>query len=131
LYGMETHVCGYGFDTTSFSPDRRQSTRYSRRRARLTLCLWCFRCKSLEKGTFIFEKIPRKNFWMYPEDALGGGVQSASIMWERVESLFQGIRDVMQKNGNSRSGSFSMPWTAACMTFIEVRSPLTLNCMRA
>ena len=66
---------------------------------------------------------------MCPEDALGGGVQSASILWERVESLFQGIRDVMQKNGNSRSGSFSMPWTAACMTFIEVRSPLTLNCM--
>ena len=87
--------------------------------------------KSLEKGTFIFKEIPRKHFWMYPEDALGGGVQSASILWERVESLFQGIRDVMQKNGNSRSGSFSMPWTAACMTFIEVRYPVTLKCMRA
>ncbi len=58
--------------------------------------------ESLEKGTIIFKKIRRKNFWMYPKDAfLGGGVQSASIMWERVESLFQGIRDVMQKNGNS------------------------------
>ena len=57
---------------------------------------------------------------MYPEEALGAGIQSASIMWERLEALFQGIRDVMAKSGNARSGSFSLPWTQACMDFFEV-----------
>ena len=59
---------------------------------------------------------------MYPEEVLGGGIQSATIMWERVEALFQGIREVMVKSGNARSGSFSMPWTSACMDFFEVCS---------
>ena len=58
---------------------------------------------------FGFKKIPRKNFCMYPEEVLGAGIQSATIMWERVEALFQGIREVMVKSGNARSGSFSMP----------------------
>jgi hypothetical protein len=26
----------------------------------------------------------------------------------------------MVKSGNARSGSFSMPWTSACMDFFEV-----------
>ncbi len=76
--------------------------------------------EDLENGSFSFHKIRRGKFYMYPEEALGAGVQSASIMWERVEGLFQGIRDLMQNNGNSRSGSFSLPWTAACMSFFEV-----------
>ena len=59
---------------------------------------------------------------MYPEEVLGAGIQSATIMWERVEALFQGIREVMVKSGNARSGSFSMPWTSACMDFFEVCS---------
>ena len=66
-----------------------------------------------------FDGLPSS--YMYPEDALGGGAQSASIMWERVENLFQGIRDLMKTHGNARSGSFSIQWTAACMSFIEVR----------
>ncbi len=69
---------------------------------------------------FGFKKIPRKHFYMYPEEVLGAGIQSATIMWERVEALFQGIREVMVKSGNARSGSFSMPWTSACMDFFEV-----------
>jgi hypothetical protein len=69
---------------------------------------------------FGFKKIPRNRFVMYPEEALGAGIQSASIMWERMEELFQGIRDVMTKSGNARSGSFSLPWTQACMDFFEV-----------
>ena len=71
---------------------------------------------------FGFKKIPREKFCMYPEEVLGGGIQSATIMWERVEGLFQGIREVMVKSGNARSGSFSMPWTSACMDFFEVCS---------
>ncbi len=79
--------------------------------------------EDVKKGIFTFLKIRRRNFYTYPEDVLGAGVQSASIMWERVESLFQGIRDLlMENNGNSRSWSFSLPWTAACMSFFEVGS---------
>ena len=77
--------------------------------------------EDVEKGIFTFSKIRRRNFYTYPEDVLGAGVQSATMMWERIESLFQGIRDLMQNNGNSRSGSFSLPWTTACMPFFEVR----------
>jgi hypothetical protein len=77
--------------------------------------------ENVAKGSFTFKKIRRSTFYMYPEDALGGGIQSASIMWERVENLFQGIRDLMKTHGNARSGSFSIQWTAACMSFIEVR----------
>ncbi len=56
---------------------------------------------------FGFKKNPRDRFFMYPEEILGAGTQSASIMWKRVESLFQGIREVIIKNENARSGSFS------------------------
>jgi hypothetical protein len=45
---------------------------------------------------------------MYPEDVLGGGVQPASIMCEKIENLFEGVRDVMQRKGNTRSGSYSL-----------------------
>jgi hypothetical protein len=76
--------------------------------------------EDVENESFSFHKIRRGKFYMYPEKALGAGVQSASIMWERVEGLFEDIRDLMQNNGNSRSGSFSLPWTAACMSFFEV-----------
>ncbi len=76
-----------------------------------------FRKPSTYVDHFGFKKIPRKNFCMYPEEVLGAGIQSATIMWERVEALFQGIREVMIKSGNARSGSFSMPWTSACMVF--------------
>jgi hypothetical protein len=27
----------------------------------------------------------------------------------------------MQKSGGARSGSFSIPWTAACMSFFQVK----------
>ena len=78
--------------------------------------------ENVGNGTFSFKKIRRASFYMYPEDALGGVVQSSSIMWEQIESLFDGIRGVMQRNGNSRSGSFGIPWAACCMLFLEVRS---------
>ena len=73
-----------------------------------------------EDGAFKLRKIPRKSFYMYPEDALGPGVQSATIMWEMVDSLLDNIRQLMQKSGRARSGSFVMPWTAACMNFLQV-----------
>jgi hypothetical protein len=36
---------------------------------------------------------------MYPEEALGLDVQSARLMWEQVESLFENIRHLMRKSG--------------------------------
>ena len=57
---------------------------------------------------------------MYPEDVLGPELQSASIMWEHIDSLFNSIRDVMKSSGCARSGSLRMPWTAACMSFVQV-----------
>ena len=74
-----------------------------------------------EEGTFKFYKIERKKFYMYPEEALGPSVQSATIMWEHVESFFENVRQLMRKSGGARSGSFSIPWTAACMSFFQVK----------
>jgi hypothetical protein len=71
--------------------------------------------------SFVLKPILRKDFVMYPEDVLGAQVQSASIMWERVEGLFQSVRELMTRSGNARSGSFSMMWTSALMTFFEVQ----------
>jgi hypothetical protein len=43
---------------------------------------------------------------MYPEEALGSRVHSASIMWEQIERLFNNIRNVMRKSGSARSFEF-------------------------
>jgi hypothetical protein len=68
--------------------------------------------------SFVLKPILRSDFVMYPEDVLGAQVQSASIMWERVEGLFQSVRELMTRSGNARSGSFSMIiWTSALMIF--------------
>ncbi len=58
---------------------------------------------------------------MYPEEALEPCVQSATIMWEHVERFFANVRQLMRKSGDARSGSFSIPWTAACMSFFQVK----------
>jgi hypothetical protein len=71
-------------------------------------------------GTFAFTKIERSTFYMYPEEALGPALQSASGMWEQIESLFENIRNMMRRSGSARSGSLAMEWTAACMMFLQV-----------
>jgi hypothetical protein len=68
-----------------------------------------------EDGLFTFQKIRRTSFFMYSEDVLGPCVQSATIMWEHVESWFENIRKLMRKSGRARSGSFAMPLTAVCI----------------
>ncbi len=37
---------------------------------------------------------------MYPEEGLGSSVQSASIMWEQIECLFENIRTVIKRSGS-------------------------------
>ncbi len=53
-------------------------------------------------GTFKFAKIPQSQFYMYPEEVLDSSVQSASIMWEQIEVLFENIRNVMRRSGSAR-----------------------------
>ncbi len=54
-------------------------------------------------------------------------MQSATIMWEHVETLFENLRQLMRKSGGARSGSFSIPWTAACMSKKGSRLDATLG----
>jgi len=62
----------------------------------------------------------KHGFCMYPEERLGMHLNSASMMWERVEMLFEGVRSVMRDNGRARSGSFTMEWSASLHEFWKV-----------
>ncbi len=63
---------------------------------------------------------------MYAEERLGRNINSAGIMWEMIEEVFQGIRTVMSKSGRARSGSFNLMWSSALLSFWEVRDYNTL-----
>jgi hypothetical protein len=67
----------------------------------------------------------KDGFCMYPEERLGMSLNSASMMWETVEAVFEGIRGVMRANGRARSGSFTMLWSTALQQFWEV----TASCL--
>ena len=75
-----------------------------------------------KKGTcgFTLAMIDRKQHSMYPEERLGGLINSPSAQWENVDELFQGIRNVMGSGTGCVSGSFSIAWTDACQRFWEV-----------
>ena len=65
---------------------------------------------------------------MYAEERLGRNINSAGIMWEMIEEVFQGIRTVMMsKSGRARSGSFRMMWSASLQQFWEVRVLNSIN----
>ena len=81
-------------------------------------------------GKFAFKKLNRTDFFMYPEDVFGAQIQSASTMWERVESLFRSIREVMTVSGNARSGSFSVAWSTCVMNFLRYYS-IIIKCVWA
>ena len=59
----------------------------------------------------------KDGFCMYPEERLGMNINSAAMMWETVESVFEGVRRVMRDNGRARSGSFSMMWSVTLQEF--------------
>jgi hypothetical protein len=69
---------------------------------------------------FALEIIDRKSCVMYPEEILGGVINSTSSQWENVEQLFQGIRDIMSSGTGYTSGTFSIAWTNGCQKFWEV-----------
>jgi hypothetical protein len=79
-----------------------------------------------EEGSFDLERLireevgePVKNgFCMYAEERLGRNINSAGIMWEMIEEVFQGIRTVMMsKSGRARSGIFNLMWSSALLRF--------------
>ncbi len=69
---------------------------------------------------FALAMIDRKEFSIYPEEKLGGLINSSSSQWGNVDDLFQGIRNVMSSGPGCVSGSFIPPWTNACQRFWEV-----------
>lgn len=86
-----------------------------------------------QEGSFVLQRLMReevgeqcqKGFCMYAEERLGQNINSAGIMWETIEALFQGIRTVMSESGRARSGSFKLVWSAAHQQFWEVRKAFT------
>ena len=64
--------------------------------------------------------LDRKHFVMYPEEKLGGLINSASSQWENLEQLFQGIRDIMSSGTAFTSGTFTIAWSNGCQKFWEV-----------
>ena len=87
-----------------------------------------------EEGSFDLQRVIREEagepvengFCMYPEERLGRNINSAGIMWEMIEELFQSIRMVMSKSGRARSGTFNLMWSKALLQFWEVRNSITL-----
>ena len=73
-----------------------------------------------KKGTFVLSMLPRKGFCMYPEEKLGGLINSPSSQWDNVEKLFEGFRDIMSSGTGFTSGSFCVQWTLSCQQFWEV-----------
>jgi hypothetical protein len=88
-----------------------------------------------EPWGFVLKKIIREEggvqlengFCMYPEERLGMTINSASIMWETLEHVFEGMRGVMRANGRARSGSFSMMWSASLQQLWEVSLRALIN----
>jgi hypothetical protein len=76
---------------------------------------------SCGKDGFHLKLLDRKQCVMYPEETLGGFINSASAQWQVVDALFQGMRDVMRSGTAFTSGTFSIAWTNACQKFWEVR----------
>ena len=69
-------------------------------------------------NTYSLSLMPRCEFSMYPEEVLGMELNSASIMWEHIEGIFQKIRVCMSsgRQGTS-SATFSMPLLSTVFDF--------------
>jgi hypothetical protein len=85
-----------------------------------------------EPWGFVIKKVVREEagvqvldgFCMYPEERLGMHVNSASMMWERVEAVFEGVRTIMRDNGRARSGTMTMEWSVSLHEFWKVSTPI-------
>ncbi len=79
-------------------------------------------------NTYSLSLMPRSDFSMYPEEVLGMELNSATIMWEHIEDIFQIIRVCMSsgRQGTS-SGTFSMPLLSTVFDFWVVVMLLILH----
>ncbi len=77
------------------------------------------RPSSVKEG-FRLKLLNQNRCIMYPEEKLGGFINSASSQWQVIDALFQGMRDVMRSGTGFTSGTFSIAWTNACQNFWEV-----------
>ena len=70
---------------------------------------------------FRLSRLPRSNFFMYPEERSGYDLNSASSMWEQIDGVFSQIRQCMSsaRLGTS-SASFNMPLSVASFGFWKV-----------
>ncbi len=77
---------------------------------------------------FRLSRLPRANFFMYPEDRLGMGLNSASMMWEHIELVFSKMRACMRRarHGTS-SATYEMPFAVASYEFWKVRLNMQLQ----
>ena len=82
----------------------------------------------VKEGSFHLQRLIREQggqqmkdgFCMYAEERLGKNINSAGMMWEMIEEVFQGMRKVMSESGRARSGSFKMTWCTSLQKFWEV-----------
>ena len=79
-------------------------------------------------NTYSLSLLPRSEFCMYPEEVLGMELNSASIMWEHIEDIFQKIRVCMSsgRQGTS-SATFTMPLLSTVFDFWGVSMLLILH----
>jgi hypothetical protein len=77
------------------------------------------RPSSVKEG-FRLKLLNRNRCIMYPEEKLGGFINSASSQWQVIDALFQGMRNVMSSGTGYTSGTFSIAWTNSCQKFWEV-----------
>jgi hypothetical protein len=79
-------------------------------------------------NTYSLSLLPRSEFSMYPEEVLGMELNSASIMWEHIEDIFQKIRVCMSsgRQGTS-SATFTMPLLSTVFDFWGVSMLLILH----
>ena len=70
---------------------------------------------------FRLSRLPRRHFFMYPEERSGPELNSASFMWEHIDDVFSQIRQCMRtaRLGCS-SASFHMPFVVSSFQFWKV-----------
>ena len=77
--------------------------------------------EDLDCDEFRLSRLPRRNFYMYPEERSGYELNSATSMWEHIDGVFAQIRQSMRsaRQGTS-SATFSMPLALSSFEFWKV-----------
>jgi hypothetical protein len=77
--------------------------------------------ENLLQHHYSFALLPRSGFCMYPEERLGMGLNSASMMWEHLDDIFQKLRACMSAGRQgTTSATFTMPLLCTVYDFWQV-----------